>query len=94
MSTHSDEVIADVQGKLSRFLQTFHLHLALCTKAIRGWPGELFDKRSTGAHGLLAPGTQRRIRAEAPTRRSLRAYCPAAARHSNRNATARPLQRV
>jgi putative transposase len=55
MSTHSHEVITDVRGELSLFLQTFHRHLALCTKAIRGWPGEVFDKRSTGAHELLTP---------------------------------------
>ncbi len=30
-------------------------HLALCTKAYRGWPAELFDKHSTGAHALLTP---------------------------------------
>ena len=43
------------RGELSLFLQTFHRHLALCTKAIRGWPGEVFDKRSAGAHELLTP---------------------------------------
>jgi putative transposase len=55
MSTHSHEVITDVRGELSFFLQTFHRHLALCTKAIHGWPGEVFDKRSTAAHELLTP---------------------------------------
>jgi hypothetical protein len=55
MSTHSHEVITDVRGELSLFLQTFHRHMALCVKAIRGWPGEVFDKRSTGAHELLTP---------------------------------------
>lgn len=55
MSTHSHEVITDARGELSLFLQTFHRHLALCTKAMRGWPGEVFDKRSTGAHELLTP---------------------------------------
>ena len=55
MSTHSHEVVTDVRGELPRFLQTFHRHLALCTKAIRKWPGEVFDKRSTGAHELLTP---------------------------------------
>jgi hypothetical protein len=29
--------------------------LALTTKALRGWPGEVFDKRSTGQHALLTP---------------------------------------
>jgi putative transposase len=55
MSTHSHEVVTDVRGELSLFLQTFHRHLALCAKAIRGWPGEVFDKRSAGAHELLTP---------------------------------------
>ena len=55
MSTHSHEVITDVRGELSLFVQTFHRHLALCAKAFRGWPGEVFDKRSTGAHELLTP---------------------------------------
>jgi len=55
MSSHSHEVVTDVRGELSLFLQTFHRHLALCVKSIRGWPGEVFDKRSTGAHELLTP---------------------------------------
>ena len=38
MSTHCHEVITDVRGEYPRFLQTFHRHLALCTKAYRGWP--------------------------------------------------------
>ena len=45
MSTHSHEVVTDVRGKLPRFLQEFHRLLALSTKALRGWPGEVFDKR-------------------------------------------------
>jgi len=55
MSTHSHEVVTDVQGVLPRFLQEFHRLLALTTKAHRGWPGEVFDKRSTGQHELLTP---------------------------------------
>jgi putative transposase len=55
MSTHSHEVVTDVRGVLPRFLQEFHRLLALCTKALRGWPGEVFDKRSTGQHALLTP---------------------------------------
>ena len=55
MSTHSHEVVTDVQGVLPRFLQEFHRLLALTTKAFRGWPGEVFDKRSTGQHALLTP---------------------------------------
>lgn len=53
MSTHSHEVVTDVRGVLPRFLQEFHRLLALTTKALRGWPGEVFDKRSTGQHALL-----------------------------------------
>ena len=55
MSTHSHEVVTDVRGVLPRFLQEFHRLLALTTKALRGWPGEVFDKRSTGQHALLTP---------------------------------------
>ena len=55
MSTHSHEVVTDVRGELPRFLQTFHRNLALCTKALRGWPEEVFNKRSSGAHALLTP---------------------------------------
>lgn len=55
MSTHSHEVVTDVRGELPRFLQEFHRLLALTTKAVRGWPGEVFDKRSTGQHELLTP---------------------------------------
>lgn len=55
MSTHSHEIVTDVRGVLPRFLQEFHRLLALATKALRGWPGEVFDKRSTGQHELLTP---------------------------------------
>jgi hypothetical protein len=55
MSTHSHEVVTDVRGVLPRFVQEFHRLLALTTKALRGWPGEVFDKRSTGQHALLTP---------------------------------------
>ena len=53
MSTHSHEVVTDVRGVLPRFLQEFRRLLALTTKALRGWPGEVFEKRSTGQHELL-----------------------------------------
>ncbi len=53
MSTHAHEVITDVRGVYPKFLQTFHRNLALCTKALRGWPDEVFDKRSSGVHALL-----------------------------------------
>ncbi len=55
MSTHSHEVVTDLRGELPRFLQTFHRLLALTTKAFRGWPEEVFNKRSSGAHALLTP---------------------------------------
>ncbi len=55
MSTHSHEVVTDVQGELPRFLHTFHRLLALSTKALRAWPEEVFNKRSSGAHALLSP---------------------------------------
>jgi len=55
MSTHLHGVVTDVRGELPRFLQEFHRLLALTTKALRGWPGEVFDKRSTGQHMLLTP---------------------------------------
>ena len=55
MSTHSHEVVTDIRCVLPRFLQEFHRLLALTTKALRGWPGEVFDKRSTAQHALLTP---------------------------------------
>ncbi|MGB5417000.1 MAG: transposase, partial [Polyangiales bacterium] len=55
MSTHSHEVVTDVRGQYPKFLQTFHRYLALCTKAYRGWPEEVFNKDSSGAHALLTP---------------------------------------
>jgi len=47
--------ITDVRGEYPRFLETFHRNLALCTKALRGWPEEVFNKRSSGVHVLLTP---------------------------------------
>ena len=55
MSTHCHEVITDVRGNYPLFLKAFHRNLALCTKAYRGWPAEVFDKESTSAHTLLTP---------------------------------------
>ena len=55
MSTHAHEVITDVRGEYPKFLETFHRTLALCTKALRGWPEEVFNKKSTGVHMLLTP---------------------------------------
>ena len=55
MSTHCHEVITDVRGVYPKFLETLHRNLALCTKAYRGWPEEVFNKDSTGVHTLLTP---------------------------------------
>ena len=55
LSTHCREVITDVRGEYPDFLETLHRNLALCTKAYRGWPEEVFNKRSTGVHALLTP---------------------------------------
>ena len=55
MSTHAHEVITDVRGVYPHFLETFHRNLALCTKSLRGWPEEVFNKRSSGVHALLTP---------------------------------------
>jgi hypothetical protein len=55
MSTHAHEVITDVRGEYPKFLETFHRNLALCTKALRRWPEEVFNKDSTGVHALLTP---------------------------------------
>jgi len=55
MSTHAHEVITDVRGVYPKFLETLHRNLALCTKALRGWPEEVFNKQSSGAHVLLTP---------------------------------------
>ena len=55
MSTHAHEVITDVRGVYPKFLETFHRNLAVCTKSLRGWPEEVFNKRSSGVHALLTP---------------------------------------
>ena len=55
MSTHSHEVITDVRSEYPLFLHTLHRNLALCTKAYRGWPEEVFNKDSSAAHALLTP---------------------------------------
>ena len=54
MSTHSHLVVTDVRGVLPRFLRRFHRLVALCTKAYRGWPEEVFNKDKTGEHELLS----------------------------------------
>ena len=53
MSTHSHEVVTDTRGNLPLFLQTFHRLMAMFTKAMRGWPEEVYSKQQTSAHALL-----------------------------------------
>ena len=55
MSTHCHEVITDVRGVYPKFLETLHRNVALCTKAYRGWPEEVFNNDSSGVHALLTP---------------------------------------
>ncbi len=55
MSTHSHEVVTDPDGQLPKFLQLCHVLLARCTKAIRGWPAEVFDKSPTSTVHLRTP---------------------------------------
>ena len=55
MSTHAHEVVTDTRSQLSRFLQLFHVNFARCTKAIRGWPGEVLDKEETSGVHLRTP---------------------------------------
>ncbi|MGB5809092.1 MAG: transposase, partial [Polyangiales bacterium] len=55
MSTHSHEVVTDVRGELPHFNRRFHRLMALCTKAYRGWPEEVFNKDKTGEHELVTP---------------------------------------
>lgn len=47
MSTHIHLVVTDVEGNLPRFLQSFNRLVALCTKALRRWPGVVWDKSPT-----------------------------------------------
>ena len=49
MSTHWHLVVTDTRGEYSRFLQRLDRMMALGIKALRGWPGEVFDKCQTSA---------------------------------------------
>jgi putative transposase len=49
VSNHLHIVLTDVRGVLPLFLRDFHRWLALATKAHRGWPAEVLDKRQTSA---------------------------------------------
>jgi len=51
MSTRCHEVITDVRGEYPNFLETLHRNLALCTKAYRGWPEEVFSLSPSGPCG-------------------------------------------
>jgi putative transposase len=106
MSTHSHEVITDVRGQYPKFLQTFHRYLALCTKAYRGWPEEVFNKDSSGAHVLLTPEAtleaiaylianpdEERQRLQAHRSRHGRRKDPRAVRKEARASQQRPLHR-
>ena len=55
MSTHAHEVITDVHGVYPKFLETFRRDFTPRTKALRGWPEEVFNKDSSGVHALLTP---------------------------------------
>jgi len=53
MSTHIHLDITDVHGNRPRLEQELHRLFALCVKAIRGWPEEVFNKSPTGEHEPL-----------------------------------------
>ncbi len=55
MSTHPHYDVKDNDGNLPHFKRRFHRLLALCTKAFRGWPEEVFNKASSGEHEILTP---------------------------------------
>lgn len=55
MSTHPHTSVTDNEGNLPDFRRRFHRLLAMCTKAFRGWPEEVFNKSQAGEHELLTP---------------------------------------
>ena len=55
MSNHPHYDVTDNDGNLPDFRRQFHRLLALCTKAFRGWPEEVFNKSQTSVHELLTP---------------------------------------
>jgi len=55
MSTHWHLVVTDVRGCYPKFLESFDRMLALGAKALRGWPGEVFDKRQASDVELTTP---------------------------------------
>ncbi|MBO6934138.1 MAG: transposase [Deltaproteobacteria bacterium] len=55
LSTHPHTTVSDNEGNLPDFRRRFHRLLAMCTKAFRGWPEEVFNKAQAGEHELLTP---------------------------------------
>jgi putative transposase len=52
MSTHLHYVVTDPLGKLPRFLEMLHRHLALGVKIIRKWEGAVWDRSQTSVVDL------------------------------------------
>jgi len=55
ISTHPHYSVTDQDGRLPDFRRQFHRLLAMCTKAFRGWPEEVFNKSQAGEHEVLTP---------------------------------------
>lgn len=55
LSTHPHYVVTDQDGRLPKFKEQFHRLLALCTKELRSWPEEVFNKSQPGEHELVSP---------------------------------------
>lgn len=55
MSTHPHLVCSDPEAQQPRFKMEFHRLLALCVKAILGWPEEVFNKSKGGEHEPVTP---------------------------------------
>ncbi len=55
MSNHDHEVLTDTLGQLCRFLELRNRAFANALKVFRGWPGEVFDKRSANWVELRSP---------------------------------------
>ncbi|MEM1414329.1 MAG: transposase [Myxococcota bacterium] len=53
MSTHIHYVVTDVRGVRPKFKEEFHRVFALCLKALRGWPEEVWSKAATSERVLL-----------------------------------------
>jgi len=55
MSTHEHLIVTDVAGSLPRFLHELHRLMALGVKALRSWPGSVWDGRKTSVVELRTP---------------------------------------